>query len=282
MGSDMGLGVGEVMGVLNVTPDSFSDGGEFLDYVAAVAHGRRLLDEGASILDVGGESTRPGAAPVGDVEEVARVVPVIEALADEPEVASGAVRISVDTRHASVARAAVAAGATIVNDVSAGLSDVAAELGVGWVAMHMQGDPRTMQDEPVYDDVVAEVRDFLVDRAQRATAVGVPEVWIDPGIGFGKTAAHNLLLVRWLDRLVDTGFPVVLGVSRKRFLGEITGLSDRSTPGEVTDGGVPTPPGDRREASVALAAWGYRQGVAVVRAHDVRATVRAARVVGGG
>ena len=282
MGSDMGLGVGEVMGVLNVTPDSFSDGGEFLDYVAAVAHGRRLLDEGASILDVGGESTRPGAAPVGDVEEVARVVPVIEALADEPEVASGAVRISVDTRHASVARAAVAAGATIVNDVSAGLSDVAAELGVGWVAMHMQGDPRTMQDEPVYDDVVAEVRDFLVDRAQRATAVGVPEVWIDPGIGFGKTAAHNLLLVRWLDRLVDTGFPVVLGVSRKRFLGEITGLSDRSTPGEVTDGGVPTPPGDRREAAVALAAWGYRQGVAVVRAHDVRATVRAARVVGGG
>jgi len=282
MGSDMGLGVGEVMGVLNVTPDSFSDGGEFLDYVAAVAHGRRLLDEGASILDVGGESTRPGAAPVGDVEEVARVVPVIEALADEPEVASGAVRISVDTRHASVARAAVAAGATIVNDVSAGLSDVAAELGVGWVAMHMQGDPRTMQDEPVYDDVVAEVRDFLVDRAQRATAVGVPEVWIDPGIGFGKTAAHNLLLVRWLDRLVDTGFPVVLGVSRKRFLGEITGLSDRSTPGEVTDGGVPTPPGDRREASVALAAWGYRQGVAVVRAHDVRATVRTARVVGGG
>ncbi|MEC9000915.1 MAG: dihydropteroate synthase [Actinomycetota bacterium] len=278
----MGPGVGEVMGVLNVTPDSFSDGGEFLDYVAAVAHGRRLLDEGASILDVGGESTRPGAAPVGDVEEVARVVPVIEALADEPEVASGAVRISVDTRHASVARAAVAAGATIVNDVSAGLSDVAAELGVGWVAMHMQGDPRTMQDEPVYDDVVAEVRDFLVDRAQRATAVGVPEVWIDPGIGFGKTAAHNLLLVRWLDRLVDTGFPVVLGVSRKRFLGEITGLSDRSTPGEVTDGGVPTPPGDRREASVALAAWGYRQGVAVVRAHDVRATVRAARVVGGG
>jgi len=282
MGSDMGLGVGEVMGVLNVTPDSFSDGGEFLDYVAAVAHGRRLLDEGASILDVGGESTRPGAAPVGDVEEVARVVPVIEALADEPEVASGAVRISVDTRHASVARAAVAAGATIVNDVSAGLSDVAAELGVGWVAMHMQGDPRTMQDEPVYDDVVAEVRDFLVDRAQRATAVGVPEVWIDPGIGFGKTAAHNLLLVRWLDRLVDTGFPVVLGGSRKRFLGEITGLSDRSTPGEVTDGGVPTPPGDRREASVALAAWGYRQGVAVVRAHDVRATVRTARVVGGG
>ena len=270
------------MGVLNVTPDSFSDGGEFLDHSAAVAHGRRMLDEGAAILDVGGESTRPGAAPVGDAEEVARVVPVIEALADEPEVASGAVRISVDTRHASVARSAVAAGAHLVNDVSACLGDVAAELGVGWVAMHMQGDPRTMQDEPVYDDVVAEVRDFLVDRAQRATAVGVPEVWIDPGIGFGKTAAHNLLLVRWLDRLVDTGFPVVLGVSRKRFLGEITGLSDRSTPGEVTDGGVPTPPGDRREASVALAAWGYRQGVAVVRAHDVRATVRAARVVGGG
>jgi len=269
------------MGVLNVTPDSFSDGGEFLDYSAAVAHGRRMLDDGATILDVGGESTRPGAAPVGDAEEVARVVPVIEALADEPEVASGAVRISVDTRHASVARSAVAAGAHLVNDVSACLGDVAAELGVGWVAMHMQGDPRTMQDEPTYDDVVAEVHDFLVARAGAALAAGVPEVWIDPGIGFGKTTAHNLLLVHHLDRLVDTGFPVVLGVSRKRFLGELTGLSDRSTPGKAADDGAPTPPGDRREASVALAAWGYRQGVAVVRAHDVRATVRAARVVGG-
>ncbi|MBJ31067.1 MAG: dihydropteroate synthase [Acidimicrobiaceae bacterium] len=269
------------MGVLNVTPDSFSDGGEFLDHSAAVVHGRRMLDEGATILDVGGESTRPGAAPVGDAEEVARVVPVIEALADEPEVVSGAVRISVDTRHASVARSAVAAGAHLVNDVSACLGDVAAELGVGWVAMHMQGDPRTMQDEPTYDDVVAEVQDFLVARAGAALAAGVPEVWIDPGIGFGKTTAHNLLLVHHLNRLVDTGFPVVLGVSRKRFLGELTGLSDRSTPGKAADDWAPTPPGDRSEASVALAAWGYRQGVAVVRAHDVRATVRAARVVGG-
>ena len=274
-GMDLGMDpvTGAVMGVLNVTPDSFSDGGEFLDHGAAVAHGRRMLDEGASIIDVGGESTRPGAAPVGDAEEVARVVPVIEALADEPEVASGAVRIS-------VARAAVAVGADIVNDVSAGLGDVAADLGVGWVAMHMQGDPRTMQDEPTYDDVVAEVHDFLVARAEAALAAGVPEVWIDPGIGFGKTTTHNLLLMRHLDRLVDTGHPVVLGVSRKRFLGEVTGLSDRSTPGGVGASG-PTPPGDRREASVALAVWGYRQGVAVVRTHDVWASVRAARVVGG-
>ena len=267
-----------VMGILNVTPDSFSDGGRLGSVQAAVDRAAAMAEAGATLVDIGGESTRPGARPVGLDEELERVVPVVAGIAK----AVPHVLISVDTTKGAVAREALRAGAHLVNDVSACLGDVAAELGVGWVAMHMQGDPRTMQDEPVYDDVVAEVRDFLVDRAQRATAVGVPEVWIDPGIGFGKTAAHNLLLVRWLDRLVDTGFPVVLGVSRKRFLGEITGLSDRSTPGEVTDGGVPTPPGDRREASVALAAWGYRQGVAVVRAHDVRATVRAARVVGGG
>ena len=265
------------MGVLNVTPDSFSDGGRFLNHASAVARGRAMIAEGACIVDVGGESTRPGAVAVGEDEEVARVIPVIETLATDSAVADGSVRISIDTRHAAVAVAAVAVGATIVNDVSAGLHEVAADLGVGWVAMHMRGDPRTMQDEPVYDDVVAEVRDFLVERATEAVAAGVPEVWIDPGIGFGKTAVHNLALVRHVDVLVASGWPVALGVSRKRFLGELTGRSDQ---GGGEGPGTPTPPDDRAEASVAMAAWGFAHGVQIVRAHDVRATVGAARVAG--
>ena len=266
--------MGTVMGILNVTPDSFSDGGRFLDHVAALEHGRQLIDEGASIVDVGGESTRPGAAPVGVDEELARVLPVVAGLADD-------VRVSIDTRHETVARAAVASGASMVNDVSAGLGGVAAELGVGWVAMHMLGDPRTMQDEPRYDDVVAEVRDFLVGRAERAADLGVSEVWIDPGIGFGKDTAHNLELLARIDELVATGWPVVVGVSRKRFLGVLTAASDAG-PGSVPhhDGNVrATPVDDRREGSVAIAAWAYSRGVGMVRAHDVRATVRAARVV---
>ena len=266
--------MGTVMGILNVTPDSFSDGGRFLDHVAALEHGRQLIDEGASIVDVGGESTRPGAAPVGVDEELARVLPVVAGLADD-------VRVSIDTRHEAVARAAVASGASMVNDVSAGLGGVAAELGVGWVAMHMLGDPRTMQDEPRYDDVVAEVRDFLVGRAERAADLGVSEVWIDPGIGFGKDTAHNLELLARIDELVATGWPVVVGVSRKRFLGVLTAASDAG-PGSVPhhDGNVrATPVDDRREGSVAVAAWAYSRGVGMVRAHDVRATVRAARVV---
>jgi len=266
-----------VMGVLNVTPDSFSDGGCFLDHGDAVSHGRAMVAEGAAILDVGGESTRPGAAPVGVDEEVARVVPVVAGLADLPEVADGRVRISIDTRHAEVARRAVAVGATIVNDVSSTLDGVAADLGVGWVAMHMQGDPRIMQDEPAYDDVVVEVCDFLVDRAERAAAAGVSEVWIDPGIGFGKTTGHNLALLARLEALVSTGWPVVLGVSRKRFLGELTGRSDQRGAGGTVE---PTPVDDRREASVAMAAWAFLQGVRVVRAHDVRAAGQASRVVG--
>ena len=266
--------MGTVMGILNVTPDSFSDGGRFLDHVAALEHGRQLIDEGASIVDVGGESTRPGAAPVGVDEELARVLPVVAGLADD-------VRVSIDTRHEAVARAAVASGASMVNDVSAGLGGVAAELGVGWVAMHMLGDPRTMQDEPRYDDVVAEVRDFLVGRAERAADLGVSEVWIDPGIGFGKDTAHNLELLARIDELVATGWPVVGGVSRKRFLGVLTAASDAGH-GSVPhhDGNVrATPVDDRREGSVAVAAWAYSRGVGMVRAHDVRATVRAARVV---
>ena len=252
-----------VMGIVNVTPDSFSDGGRFLDHGAAVAHGRRLVDEGASVIDVGGESTRPGAAPVAVDEEIDRVVPVVAGLAADT-------RVSIDTRHAEVARAAVDAGATIINDVSASLGGVAGELGVGWVAMHMQGDPRTMQAEPHYEDVVGEVLDFLVDRARSAEEAGVSEVWIDPGIGFGKTTAHNLELLAHLDQLVDTGWPVVVGASRKRFLGELSAVD-----------GEPPAASDRREGSVAVATWAFLQGAAVVRAHDVVATVQAARVVGG-
>ena len=248
------------MGVLNVTPDSFSDGGLWLDGDAAVAHGLAMVDEGADIVDVGGESTRPGATPVAPDEELRRVLPVVEALAPH-------VRVSIDTRKTEVAEAAVAAGATLVNDVSASLAGVAAAAGahVGWVAMHMRGDPRTMQQAPGYDDVVAEVRQFLVDRATAARAAGVDEVWIDPGIGFGKTMEHNLVLLRHLADLVDTGFPVVVGTSRKSFLGRLTG-------------GAPVD--DRLEASVATAAWAVEQGAAMVRVHDVRETVAAVRLLG--
>lgn len=254
------------MGVLNVTPDSFSDGGRYLDVGAAVAHGRRLVAEGAAVVDVGGESTRPGAAPVDPAEEIRRVVPVVEALAPHT-------RVSVDTRHAAVAEAAIAAGATLLNDVTASLHDVAAaHPGVGFVAMHMLGDPRTMQDDPRYDDVVADVTAFLVERATRAKEAGVEEVWIDPGIGFGKTLEHNLALLAGLDRLVATGFPVLVGTSRKRFLGVILGASDGTTMVDVDD---------RLEGSVASATWALRRGAKMVRAHDVRATVAAARVVAG-
>ena len=252
------------MGVLNVTPDSFSDGGRWLDPGAAVAHGLELVAEGADVVDVGGESTRPGAVPVTVDEELRRVIPVVEALAPH-------VRVSVDTRKAPVAEAAVAAGATLVNDVSASLAPVvaAAGPGVGWVAMHMKGEPRTMQQSPAYDDVVAEVRAYLLDRAYAARDAGVDEVWIDPGIGFGKTVEHNLLLLRHLADLVDSGFPVVVGASRKAFLGRLTGGVD----------GHPAPSDDRLEASVAAAAWAIDQGASMVRVHDVRATVSAARLL---
>ena len=246
------------MGVLNVTPDSFSDGGRWLDPDAAVAHGLALVAQGADIVDVGGESTRPGAEPVDEAEERRRVLPVIEALASH-------VRVSVDTRKAGVAEAAIAAGASLVNDVSASLHEVAAAGGVGWVAMHLQGDPRTMQDSPHYDDVVTEVREFLVERAERAAAAGVGEIWVDPGIGFGKTVAHNLSLLRHLDALVATGLPVLVGTSRKGFLGTLAG-------------GAPVD--DRLEGSLATATWAMAAGAGMVRVHDVALTVQAARLVG--
>jgi dihydropteroate synthase len=247
-----------VMGVLNVTPDSFSDGGRWFDRDAAIAHGLEMVAEGADVVDVGGESTRPGADPVDEAEELRRVVPVVEALVPHA-------RVSVDTRKRGVAEAALAAGATLLNDVTASLFDVAAAAGAGWVAMHMQGDPRTMQDDPRYNDVVAEVRDFLVERASAAAAAGVREVWIDPGIGFGKNVDHNLALLAHLRTLVDTGLPVLVGASRKRFLGVLTGVDD---------------PADRLEGSLAAATWAMAAGAAMVRVHDVRATVEAARVVG--
>jgi len=255
-----------VMGVLNVTPDSFSDGGRYLDPAQAVDHGRQLIAEGSAVVDVGGESSRPGAAEVDEAEELRRVVPVIEALAPD-------VRISIDTVKPGVARAAVAAGATLINDVSASpaLAQVAGELGVGYVVMHRKGTAQTMQIDPHYDDVVVEVKTFLAERARQAAAAGVEEVWVDPGIGFGKTSDHNLSLLRHLDQIVDLGYPVLVGTSRKGFLGRLLGQSDG------TEG--PAPTDDRLEASLATATWSIAHGAAMIRVHDVRASVQAVKVV---
>ena len=247
------------MGVLNVTPDSFSDGGRWIDPVAAVDHARQMIAEGADIIDVGGESTRPGATGVDDTEEMRRILPVIEAL-------SGETVISVDTRKEKVARAAVAAGASLINDVSASLWSVAAETGAGWVAMHMPADPSVMQQHARYGDVVAEVTDYLVQRAETARGAGVREIWIDPGIGFAKTASHNLSLLRHLDVLVATGWPVLVGTSRKSFLGRIAGAS--------------LSPSERVEETVATSTWAITRGAQMVRVHDVRPAAMAARLAG--
>jgi len=254
------------MGVVNVTPDSFSDGGRFLDQEAALAHARRLIAEGVEMLDVGGESTRPGAEPVAAEEEIARVEPLIRAIRAE-----SAIPISVDTMKPKVARAAVAAGASMWNDVTAlrhapDSLAAAAELGCEVVLMHMQGEPRTMQDEPRYDDVVAEVAEFLLARAEAAMAAGVARerIWLDPGVGFGKhMLRHNLPLLAGLDRIVALGFPVLLGVSRKRFISALDGDA---------------PADQRLGGSIAAALAGVAQNVAAVRVHDVRETVQALRV----
>ena len=252
------------MGVLNVTPDSFSDGGLYLDVDAAVAHGIDMIDQGADVIDVGGASTRPGSQQPSIDEELARVVPVVERL-----VGDGRARVSVDTMSEPVARAAVGAGATLVNDVSASLWQVAADTGAGWVAMHMQGSPATMQSDPHYDDVVGEVRDFLVDRAGVAAGAGVGEVWIDPGFGFGKTVAHNVDLLAHVDVFCATSYPVVIGISRKWFLGQLTPNPDGTFPDAS----------DRLEPSIAGAVWAATKGVGMIRVHDVPATVAAVRVV---
>jgi len=244
----------KLMGVVNVTPDSFSDGGFFLDPEAAIAHGRELAEAGAEILDVGGESTRPGADPVLAEEELRRVVPVIRGLSGLD------CEVSVDTSKATVAEAALDAGATIVNDITAlrgdpAMAPLCAERGATVVLMHMLGEPRTMQEDPRYDDVVAEVKSFLSERLQAAAAAGVAEerVWLDPGIGFGKTAAHNMELLRRLGELRELGRPLVVGTSRKSFIGRVDG----SAAGERLGGTI---------ASSVLAA---AEGAEVLRVHDV-------------
>jgi dihydropteroate synthase len=258
------------MGVLNVTSDSFSDGGLYMDYEAAVRRGRQMVAEGVDVVDVGGESTRPGASAVAPDEEVRRVVPVIEALAGE-------VRVSIDTAKASVAHAALAAGATLLNDVSSSLAAVAAEHGAGFVAMHCKGTPADMQLDPRYDDVVGEVRQFLERCVTNARAAGVTEVYIDPGIGFGKSVRHNLQLLAALPELVATGVPVLVGTSRKSFIGHLgAGGSPDGRVGEVPPLGAH----DRLDGSLASAVWAMACGAAVVRVHDVAATVQAARLFG--
>jgi dihydropteroate synthase len=240
---------------VNVTPDSFSDGGLFLEADAAIEHGLRLADEGAAVLDVGGESTRPGAAPVDADEELERVLPVVEALA-----AAGR-RVSIDTTKLEVARAALSAGATIVNDVSAfrfspGMAGLVAEAEAECCLMHMLGEPRTMQVDPRYDDVVSDVKAFLEGRLAFAVAEGVAEerVWLDPGIGFGKTVEHNLELLRRLDEIVAIGRPVVVGTSRKSFLGKLTGGRPES---------------ERLPGTIATNVMAFERGATVFRVHDV-------------
>jgi dihydropteroate synthase len=256
-----------VMGVLNVTPDSFSDGGLYLDVEAAVAHAREMAAAGAAIVDVGGESTRPGAEPVAEDEELRRVVPVIERIA---RAAGAEPRVSIDTRKLAVAEAALQAGARIVNDVSAfraapEIAGLVASAGADCCLMHMLGDdPRTMQADPRYDDVVSEVRSFLEERLAFAVSEGVPEerVWLDPGIGFGKTIDHNLELLRRLDEIVAIGRPVVVGTSRKSFLGRITGRPER----------------ERVAATVAANVLAYQRGASIFRVHDVPEAVDSLRV----
>ena len=244
-----------IMGILNVTPDSFSDGGRFFEIGAAIERGYLLADMGADIIDVGGESSRPGAAPVPVEEELRRVIPVIAEL-------SKSFRVSVDTYKAEVAARAVEARATLINDISATLAEVAASYGVGWVAMHMQGSPQSMQKNPRYTDVAKEVYEYLSQKIAWARELGVPEVWIDPGIGFGKDFTHNLALLSRLDSLSQLGAPMLVGTSRKAFLGRIAKASK----------GVEVPPIERTEASVASCAWCFTHGATMMRVHDVAET----------
>jgi dihydropteroate synthase len=259
-----------LMGIVNVTPDSFSDGGRYLEAAAAIAHGEQLAREGADILDVGGESTRPGAEPVSEADELARVLPVIEGLAAAAAATPGAPQISVDTSKAAVAQAALEAGASLVNDVSALHADarmveVIARSGADCCLMHMLGEPRTMQEAPHYGDVVEDVKTFLRERLEFALARGVARerIMLDPGIGFGKTEAHNLELLRRLDELVELGAPIVIGTSRKRFLGSIlaraAGLEQ------------PLAPGERLAGTLVTNALAYERGASVFRVHDVAA-----------
>jgi dihydropteroate synthase len=253
------------MGVLNVTPDSFSDGGLFLDHHAAVEHGIRMAEEGADIVDIGGESTRPGSDEVPVDEEIERTAPVVKELVAELDVP-----ISIDTRKAEVARVALDAGATIVNDVSAGrdpdLFGVVREAGAGLVLMHMLGEPKTMQEDPRYEDVVREVREYLGARLDAAVAAGIERdrLCVDPGLGFGKTYEHNLELMQDIDALLDLGTPVLVGPSRKSFIGKALGDA---------------PMEERLEGTLAAVAWLASHGAHIVRVHDVAETVRVLQVV---
>jgi len=252
-----------VMGIVNVTPDSFSDGGLYEDPASAVARGERLVAEGAHIIDIGGESTRPGAAELLEAEELARVRPVVKRLSAED------VSVSIDTRHATVAAACVEAGASIVNDVSGfrdpEMVDVAASCDAGLVVMHMLGDPSTMQRAPRYDDVVREVGGFLLAQAAVLRGAGVDRerIVLDPGIGFGKTLEHNVALLRAIPELGSYGYPILIGASRKRFIGEISGEPE---------------PRERLGGSIAAALAAARAGAAVLRVHDVGPTVQALAV----
>jgi dihydropteroate synthase len=245
----------KIMGIVNVTPDSFSDGGEFLDAERAIDHGRELAAEGADVLDIGGESTRPGAAAVTAKEEVARVAPVVQALA-----ADGGPPVSIDTSKLAVAEAALAAGAAMVNDVTAlrtepELAGLCAERECEVVLMHMLGDPRTMQENPVYEDVVDDIKAFLAGRIEFAVSEGIEEerIWIDPGVGFGKTVEHNLELHRRLGEFAELGRPIVFGSSRKSFIGKLTGA-------EVDE---------RLGGTIASNVIAYANGASMLRVHDV-------------
>ena len=274
-GRARGLDRPRSMGSLNATPDSFSDGGRWLDVDAAVGHGRAMAGEGADVIDVGGESTRPGSQRVAAGEQRRRVVPVIRALQAALAARFPAVAISSDTTLAEVAAAALDAGATLLNDVSAGRDDpgmlaLAAQRNAAIILMHMRGQPATMQDDPRYDDVVNEVRDFLLKRAAAAQQAGVArtQIMLDPGIGFGKTREHNLTLLARLDRFVETGYPVLLGTSRKRFMGSLCTSAD----------GQPSTPAELVGATCATTALGVAAGVALFRVHDVKPNRQAADV----
>lgn len=258
----------KIMGVVNVTPDSFVGDVRTPTVRGAIERCLALADQGAAIIDIGGESTRPGSTSVDLQVELDRVMPVIEALMPQLD---PTVYVSIDTQKEQVARAAVAAGAHIINDMSSTLGPVAGELGVGYVAAHMLRTPATMQDDPRYDDVIGEILAEVTTTAQAALAAGATTVWIDPGIGFGKTIEHNLQLLAHIDQFVMTGLPVLVGVSRKGFIGRLHTSSDQRIP--LADA-TATPTEDRVEASVALATWSASLGVDVVRVHDVWPTAR--------
>lgn len=263
-GKSLDLSRAAIMGVINITPDSFSDGGRFFNYDDACWQARTMLDDGADIIDIGGESTRPGAKPVPLVQELDRVIPVIEHIAGEMDCI-----ISVDTSKPEVMRAAVSAGAGLINDVCAlgadGAIQAAAQTGVPVCLMHMQGSPRTMQANPCYDDVVEEVRTFLLERAAACEAAGISKnrIIIDPGFGFGKTVAHNVALLNHLDDLCTSGYPVLAGLSRKAMIGALLGL----------------PVDERMAASLALAITAVQKGARIIRSHDVRHTRDAIRMI---